>query len=79
MFRSRWKNYKDNSWKFDVEENSIQRHFYQHFQLPGHTGYLQDTYVALMDKTDPRTPTKHEDYWIYTLKTKTVMGLEGGY
>ena len=37
--------------------------------------YLQDTYVTLIDKTDPRAPTKREDYWIHTLKTKAAMGL----
>ena len=59
----------------------MQRHLYEHFELPGHTGFLQDTYVTLIDKTDPRAPTKREDYWIHTLKTKAPMGLnvEGGY
>ena len=81
MFRSRWNNYKDNSRKFDRGEDCMQRHLYEHFQLPGHTGFLQDTYVTLIDKTDPRAPTKREDYWIHTLKTKAPMGLnvEGGY
>ena len=51
------------------------------FQVTGHTSFLQDTYVTLTDKTDLRAPTKPEDYWIDTLKTKTSMGLniEGGY
>ena len=36
--------------------------------------------VTLIDKTDPRAPTKN-DYWIHTLKIKAPMGLnaEGGY
>ena len=53
----------------------MQRHLYEHFQLPGHTGFLQDTYVTLTDKTDPRAPTKREDYWIHTLKTKAPIDL----
>ena len=59
----------------------MQRHLYEDFQLPGHTGFLKDTNVTLIDKTDPRAPTKREDYWIHTLKTKAPMGLnlEGGY
>ena len=51
----------------------MQRHLYEHFQLPVHTGFLQDTYVTLIDKTDPRAPTKCEDYWIPILKTKAPM------
>ena len=58
----------------------MQRHLYKCFQLPGYTSLLQDTYVSLVDKTDPRIPTKPEDYWIYTFNTKAPMGLyvEGG-
>ena len=59
----------------------MQRHLYEHFQLPGYMGFLQDTYVTLIDKNDPRAPTKREDYWIHTLKKKAPMGLyvEGCY
>ena len=53
----------------------MQRHLQEYFQLPGHTGFSQDTYVTLTDKTDPRAPTKREHYWILTLKTKAPMGL----
>ena len=53
----------------------MQRHLREYFQLPGHTGFSQDTYVTLIDKTDPRAPTKREHYWIFTLKTKAPMGL----
>ena len=77
MFRSRWNNDKDNSRKFDKgEETSL-----KHFQLPGRTGFLQDTYVTLLVKTDCRAPTKREDYWIHIHETKAPMGLniEGAY
>ena len=61
----------------------MRSHLYEHFQLPDHTDFLQDTYVTLIeiDKTDPRAPTKREDYWIHTLKSKAPMGfnVEGGY
>ena len=62
MFRSRWNNYKDNPRKFVRGEDFMQRHLYKHFLLPGHTGFLQDTFVTLIDKTNPRAPTKREDY-----------------
>ena len=59
----------------------MQRHLYEHFQLPGHTGFLQDTYVTLIDKIDPRAPTEREDYQIHTLKIEVPIGLnvEVGY
>ena len=56
-------------------EDFMQRHLHEHFQLPGHTCFLQDTYVTLTGKTDPRALTKGEVYWIYTIKTKAPMGL----
>ena len=61
----------------------MQSHLYEHFQLPDNTVFLQDIYVTLIDidKIDPRAPTKREDYWIHTLKSKAPMGfnVEGGY
>ena len=53
----------------------MQKHLYEHFDLPGHTSFLEDVTVALIDKTDSRNPTEGEDHWIYTLKTKAPMGL----
>ena len=47
----------------------------RHFQLLGNTVFLQDTNVILIAKTDLRAPTKMEDYWIHTVKTKAPMGL----
>ena len=59
----------------------MQRHLYEHFQLPGHTGFLQDTCITLIDKTDSRAPTKREGYWTHKLKGKAPTGLDvkGGY
>ena len=81
MFRSRWNNYKNNSRKLCRREDCMQRHFYELLQVSGHTGFLQDNYVTLTDKTNPSTPIKCKDYWIHTLKTKAPMGLnvEDGY
>ena len=65
-----------------IEEKTVCKDTFTNiFQLPSHTGLLQDTYVTLIDKSDPRAPTKREDYWFHTLKTKAPMGLnvEGGY
>ena len=53
----------------------MQRHLYEHFILPGDSGFLHHVPITLIDKTDPNCPTKREDYWTDTLKTKTPMGL----
>ena len=45
---------------------------YEHFNLPG---FSNDVSVTLIDKTDPKDPTKGEDYCIDTLKTKAPLGL----
>ena len=52
----------------------MQRHLYEHFNLPGHSGFLNDVSVILIDKTDSEDLAKWEDYWIQTLKTKAPLG-----
>ena len=74
MFRNRWNNYKDNAKKFYRGEHYMQKHLYEHFTLPGHSGFLHGS-VTLIDKTDPSCSTKRENYWIDILKTKAPMGL----
>ena len=78
-FRHRSNNYKDNSRKFEKGEHCMQRHLYEQFNLPGHSGFLNDVSVTLIDKADPKDPTKREDYWIYTLKTKAPLGPNAEY
>ena len=48
--------------KFDREEQGMQRHLYEHFTLPGHSGFLHDVSIALTEKTDSSCPTKREDF-----------------
>ena len=52
----------------------MQRHLYEHFNLPGHSGFLNDVSITLIDKTDLKDPTKQEDFWIQTLTTKAPLG-----
>ena len=66
---------KHYSRKFVRGENCTQRHLHEHFQLPGHTGFLQDIYVTLIDKTNPRILTKHENYWIHTIGQSQLCDL----
>ena len=69
-FRHRWKNYKDNRRKFEKRKYCMQRHFYEHFNLSGHSGFLDDVSVTLIDKTYSKNSTERKYYWIYTFKPK---------
>ena len=39
------------------EANTMQKHLYEHFDLPGDTNFLEDVTVTLIDKTVSRNPT----------------------
>ena len=54
--------------EFDRGEDCMQRHLYIHFQLPGHTGFLQDTYVTLIDQTYPRHSLSVNNTGVTTLR-----------
>ena len=53
----------------------MQRHVYDHFDLPGHSGLLNDISATLIYQEDLENPNKREDYWIHILKTKASLGL----
>ena len=61
-FRHRGNNYNDNTRSFERGEQCMQRHLNEHFNTPGHSGFLNDVSVTLIDKTDPKDPTKREDF-----------------
>ena len=44
----------------------MQRYLYEHFRLSGHSVFLCDVSITMIEKTDPSCPTKREDYWIDT-------------
>ena len=37
--------------------------------------FLRDVYFTIIDKTDPKKPTKQNDYRIHTPEAKALMGL----
>ena len=47
----------------------MQEHLFEHFQSTGHSGFIEDVWITLIDKRDPFIPTKRENYWRQTLKT----------
>ena len=51
IFRNRWNNYKSNDKKYLAGEPCMQEHIFQHFNSEGHTGFLKNVFVTLIDKT----------------------------
>ena len=47
----------------------MQEHFFTHFSMAGHDGFLNDVSITFIDKTDPSDPLRKEDYSRQTLKT----------
>ena len=41
----------------------------EHFSSEGHSGFLDNVSIIFIDKTDPKDPSKRENYWRHTLKT----------
>ena len=74
-FRYRWNNYKDNNRKSLRGNEHKQAGFFAHFEGLDHNGFLEDTEITFIDKTDPSDPTRREEFWIDTLKTRYPLGL----
>ena len=74
-FRGRWNNYKSKSKSFKRRGKCIQENLYKNFESEGHTEFLDDVSITLIDKTDGSNSTKRENYWMRTLKTYAPCGL----
>ena len=68
-FRLQWNNYKDNNRKYLRKEACMQQLLCEHFSSEGHSGFLDNVSIIFIDKTDPKDPSKRENYWRHTLKT----------
>ena len=51
-FRYRWNNYKDSDRKHSRKESCMQEHFFKYFNSMGHSGFLNNVLITLIDKTD---------------------------
>ena len=60
---------------FKRGEKYMQENYYKHFESEGHTEFLDNVSITLIDKTDGSNPTKRENYWMRTLKTFAPYGL----
>ena len=71
-FKHKWNNYNNNTKGFEKWEHCMQKLLYEYFNLRGDLVFLNDVSVKLIDKTDPKNPTKREDYGIHTPKSSTT-------
>ena len=53
----------------------MQEHLFEHFYSDGHSDFLEDVAISLIDKTDGRDPKNRENYWMRTWKTLAPEGL----
>ena len=53
----------------------MQEHLYRHFSSPGHTEFLNDVSVTVIDNTDRSDPKKWERQWMENLNTMTPYGV----
>ena len=53
----------------------MQEHMFEHFKSEGHSGFLGNVSITLIDKTDGKDPKRRETYWMRTLKTYAPFGL----
>ena len=74
-FRYGWNNYKDNNRKGLMHEKHKQAGFFANFQTAGHSGFANDTEVRFIDKTDSLDTNRREHFWIDTVKTDYLQGL----
>ena len=53
----------------------MQEHLFEHYKSEGHSGFLGNVSITLVDKTDGKDPKSRENYWMRMLKTYAPSGL----
>ena len=53
----------------------MQQHLYERSFTAKVNGFLRNVSISLIDKTDGFQPKKRENYWMKTLKTPALLGL----
>ena len=71
----RWNNYKSNDRKYLNRQLYFQEHIFEHFNVDGSSGFLENVTETFTDKTGPLDLEKRENYWIQTLKTTVPWSL----
>ena len=68
-FRLGWNNYKSNDRKNARNEACMQEHLFEHFKTEGHSGFLGNIPVTLVDEAGSKDSKRIENYCMGTLKT----------
>ena len=74
-FRKRWNNDKSNDRKYLNRKPCFQENIFEHFNIDGLSGFLENFSITYIDKTDTADPEKQENYWIQALRTMAPWGL----
>ena len=51
-------NYKSNDSKNARNEACMQKHLFEHFKSEGHSGFVRNVFITLVDKTDGNDPKR---------------------
>ena len=68
-FHYHWNNHRDNNRKAERAVEHMHADLFGHFASHGNHGFLEDSTISLVDKTDVADPTRREEYWRRALKT----------
>ena len=53
----------------------MQEHLFEQLKTEGHSEFLGNVSITIIDKTDGKDPKRRENYWMRTLKTYAPFGL----
>ena len=52
IFRKRWNSCKNTARKLLIRESCVQQHLFEHFQSPGHSGFIENVCITFIDGKD---------------------------
>ena len=58
-FQNRWNDYKSNDRKYLNRQSCLQEHFFENFNVDGHSGFLENVSITFIDKIDHSDPRKN--------------------
>ena len=74
-FHFRCNNYKNNDNENSWNQSCTQGHIFKHFNSEGQGGFPENCSITLSDKTDGKSPEIRPNWWMRTLKTFALFGV----